>query len=49
MTGSSAARPIVRRGLVTIAVALLGLAGVYVLALGFTPMEAPQGLAQKIF
>jgi heme exporter protein C len=44
-----AARLIVRRGLVTVAVALLGLAGIYVLALGFTPMEARQGLAQKIF
>ncbi len=45
----SAARSIVRRGLVTVALALLGLAGIYVLALGFTPMEARQGLAQKIF
>jgi heme exporter protein C len=45
----SAARSIVRRGLVTVAIALLGLAGIYVLALGFTPMEARQGLAQKIF
>jgi heme exporter protein C len=44
-----AARSIVRRGLVTVAVALLGLSGIYVLALGFTPMEARQGLAQKIF
>jgi heme exporter protein C len=44
-----AARSIVRRGQVTIAVALLGLAGIYVLALGFTPVEARQGLAQKIF
>jgi heme exporter protein C len=44
-----AARSVVRRGLATIAVALLGLAGIYVLALGFTPMEARQGLAQKIF
>jgi heme exporter protein C len=44
-----AARLIVRRGLVTVAVALLGLAGIYVLALGFTPLEARQGLAQKIF
>jgi heme exporter protein C len=44
-----AARLIVRRGLVTVAVALLGLAGIYVLALGLTPMEARQGLAQKIF
>jgi heme exporter protein C len=29
--------------------ALLALAGVYVLALGYTPVEARQGLAQKIF
>ena len=29
--------------------ALLGLLGVYVLALGFTPVEVRQGLAQKIF
>jgi heme exporter protein C len=28
---------------------LLGLGGVYLLALGFTPVEARQGLAQKIF
>ena len=33
----------------TIVVGLLGLAGIYVLALGFTPIEARQGLAQKIF
>jgi heme exporter protein C len=44
-----AAPSIVRRGLGTVAIALLGLAGIYVLALGFTPMEARQGLAQKIF
>jgi heme exporter protein C len=43
------ARAIVRRGLWISAVALLGLAGVYALALGFTPTEARQGLAQKIF
>jgi heme exporter protein C len=49
MTDTSTARPIVHRGLATIALALFGLAGVYVLALGFTPMEARQGLAQKIF
>ena len=29
--------------------ALLALAGVYILALGYTPVEARQGLAQKIF
>ncbi len=48
MTVATAA-PIVRRGLITSALALVGLAGVYVLALGFTPVEARQGLAQKIF
>lgn len=48
MTVESAA-PIVRRGVITSALALAGLAGVYVLALGFTPVEARQGLAQKIF
>ena len=40
---------LVRRGLVICALALLGLAGVYVLAIGYTPVEARQGLAQKIF
>ncbi len=40
---------IARRGLALSAAGLLGLAGVYVLALGFTPVEARQGLAQKIF
>jgi heme exporter protein C len=30
-------------------VGLAGLAGVYLLALGYTPIEARQGLAQKIF
>ncbi len=40
---------IVRRGLVLSAAGLLGVAGVYVLAIGFTPVEARQGLAQKIF
>jgi heme exporter protein C len=44
-----AARRLVRRGLALSAVGLLGLAGVYVLALRFTPIEARQGLAQKIF
>jgi heme exporter protein C len=46
---SPAASTIVRRGVRTSAVALAGLAGVYVLALGFTPVEARQGAAQKIF
>ena len=49
MTTTPAPTPIVRRGLVLCAVALLGLAAVYVLALGYTPVEARQGLAQKIF
>ena len=40
---------VARRGLRISAVALLGLAGVFVLALAFTPIEARQGLAQKIF
>jgi heme exporter protein C len=40
---------IVRRGLRLGAFGLLGLAGVYVLALGYTPVEVHQGLAQKIF
>jgi heme exporter protein C len=43
------ARAVTRRGLVISAVALLGIAGACVLALGFTPIEARQGLAQKIF
>jgi heme exporter protein C len=43
------ARRIVRRGLRIGAAGLLALAGVYLLAIGFTPIEARQGLAQKIF
>jgi heme exporter protein C len=43
------ARRLVRRGLGLSLLGLVGLAGVYVLALGFTPTEARQGLAQKIF
>jgi heme exporter protein C len=46
---SGEAARVVRRGLVLSAVALVGLAAVYVLALGYTPIEARQGLAQKIF
>jgi heme exporter protein C len=52
MTGvpaTEAAGRIVSRGLALSAVGLLGLMAVYVLALGFTPTEARQGLAQKIF
>src|SRR3954447_25310573 len=40
---------LVRRGTLITAVALLGVAGVYVLAWGYTPIEARQGVAQKIF
>jgi heme exporter protein C len=43
------ARRIVHRGLRLSAAGLLALAGVYVLALAYTPVEARQGLAQKIF
>ncbi len=49
MTDPAAARTTARRGLRISLVALLGLAGVYVLALGYTPVEARQGVAQKIF
>jgi heme exporter protein C len=44
-----AARRIGRRGLILSGLGLAALAGVYLLALGFTPLEARQGLAQKIF
>ena len=40
---------IARLGTVVTALALLGLAGVYVRALVYTPVEAAQGAAQKIF
>jgi heme exporter protein C len=43
------ARAVIRRGTILSLVALLGIGGVYVLALAFTPVEAYQGLAQKIF
>jgi heme exporter protein C len=50
MTPSDApARATARRGLVLSLLAFAGLAAVYVLALRFTPTEARQGLAQKIF
>jgi heme exporter protein C len=39
----------IRRGLAITAVALLGVVAVYVLAQLYTPVEARQGLAQKIF
>lgn len=49
MTLRERADRIARVGLVVTAVALLGLVGVYVRALAFTPVEAAQGPAQKIF
>jgi heme exporter protein C len=49
MTAADPARALVRRGTVVTVVALLALAGVYALALVYTPIEARQGLAQKIF
>jgi heme exporter protein C len=49
MTIQAAASPLTRRGLLICVLGLLGLAGVYVLAIGYTPVEARQGLAQKIF
>jgi len=44
-----AARRIVRRGQVLTVLGLLAAAGVYVIALFFTPVEVRQGPAQKIF
>jgi heme exporter protein C len=44
-----AARRIIRRGLTLSGAALVALAGVYLLALAYTPVEARQGPAQKIF
>jgi heme exporter protein C len=49
MTSDAAVRAIARRGLRISLAALLGLAVVYVLAIGYTPVEARQGVAQKIF
>jgi len=49
MTSTDTARALARRGLRISATALVGLAGVYVLALVYTPIEARQGMAQKIF
>jgi heme exporter protein C len=49
MTSDAAIRAITRRGLRISLAALLGLAAVYVLALAYTPVEARQGMAQKIF
>jgi heme exporter protein C len=49
MTAIPAAERALRRSGVWMAIALLLVAGVYVRALAFTPEEATQGLAQKIF
>ena len=49
MTSDAAIRAITRRGLGISLAGLLGLAVVYVLAIGYTPVEARQGMAQKIF
>ena len=49
MTPAEGSEALVRRGTLISAVALLGVAGVYVLAWGYTPIEARQGVAQKIF
>ena len=40
---------VARRGLRISVIALVALIGVYALALGYAPLEARQGLAQKIF
>jgi heme exporter protein C len=49
MTLRDSATRIARAGMIVTAVALMGLAAVYVRALKFTPVEMNQGLAQKIF
>ncbi|MGH7580345.1 MAG: cytochrome c biogenesis protein CcsA [Gemmatimonadales bacterium] len=49
MSEPASARTLVRRGSAVTGAALLALAWVYVLAIGFTPIEARQGAAQKIF
>ncbi len=49
MTRLERARRTARRGTILTAVALAGLAAVYVRALAFTPIERFQGPAQKIF
>lgn len=50
MTLSDAqARRTIRRGMWITGAALVGMVGVYVLALRYTPVEVRQGLAQKIF
>lgn len=49
MTLRESGARIARAGMVVTVVALAGLAAVYVRALRFTPVEASQGMAQKIF
>ena len=49
MTRRESAVELARRGQVITAIALVGLVGVYVRALVFTPIERTQGPAQKIF
>jgi heme exporter protein C len=49
MTEIVAGKAAIRTGLVLTALSLLALAGVYLLALKYTPVEIRQGLAQKIF
>jgi heme exporter protein C len=49
MTAADSARALIRRGLRISVAALIGLVAVYVLALAYTPIEARQGMAQKIF
>ena len=48
-TEFAASRTLVRRGQALAIAGLAGILGVYVLALGFTPTERSQGIAQKIF
>lgn len=49
MTPLPDARPTIRAGRLLTVLGLLGMAVVYLLALQFTPVEARQGMAQKIF
>ena len=49
MTAADSARGLIRRGLRISVAALVGLGAVYLLALKYTPIEARQGMAQKIF
>jgi heme exporter protein C len=49
MIAGTRGRGAIRGGLALSAIGLLLLAGVYVLALKYTPVEVRQGLAQKIF